>query len=169
MRQAIYAQPDNADLWNAMGTTVMESGEAGEAVTFHAEALRLRPGYARAAHNLAHALELTGDVEGALTHFKAAIDNAESEPDRVISTHGYSQVLLAAGHLADGWDTYQVRLNMHYSSATNFLIPAKPWDGADPAALAGRTLVVVGEQGIGDEVLFANIFRDAQKSGRTSR
>jgi tetratricopeptide (TPR) repeat protein len=162
LRQAIYGDPENADLWNAMGTTVMESGEAGEAITFHAEALRLRPGYARAAHNLAHALELTGDVEGALTHFKAAIDNAEAVPDRVISTHGYSHTLLSAGRLAEGWNLYQSRLNMHYRFATNFLIPSKPWDGADPAELKGKTLVVIGEQGIGDEVLFANTFHDAQ-------
>ncbi|HCY54075.1 MAG TPA: hypothetical protein DF715_00560, partial [Oceanicaulis sp.] len=162
LRQAIYGDPENADLWNAMGTTVMESGEAVEAITFHAEALRLRPGYARAAHNLAHALELTGDVEGALTHFKAAIDNAEAEPDRVISTHGYSHTLLSAGRLAEGWNLYQSRLNMHYRFATNFLIPSKPWDGANPAELKGKTLVVIGEQGIGDEVLFANTFHDAQ-------
>ncbi|MFC4725020.1 tetratricopeptide repeat protein [Glycocaulis abyssi] len=164
LRQAIYGDQENADLWNAMGTTVMESGEAAEAITFHAEALRLRPGYARAAHNLAHALELTGDVEGALTHFKAAIDSAEAEADRVISTHGYSHTLLSAGRLPEGWELYQARLNMHYRFATNFLIPARPWDGADRAELKGKTLVVVGEQGVGDEVLFANTFHDAQEA-----
>lgn len=160
LRQAIYAHPESADLWNAMGTTVMESGDAGEAATFHSEALRLRPGYARAHHNLAHALELVGDLEGALTHFEAAIDKAEGEADHVISSHGYSHTLLSAGRLAEGWEMYRMRLNMHYSSATNFLIPARPWDGADPAELAGKTLVVVGEQGIGDEVLFASTFQD---------
>lgn len=164
LRQAIYGEPENADLWNALGTTVMESGEAGEAITFHAEALRLRPGYARAHHNLAHALELTGDVAGALTHFKAAVDNAESESERVVSTHGYSHSLLAAGELEKGWDLYRLRLSMHYRFATNFLIPAKPWDGADATELAGKTLVVVGEQGVGDEVLFANTLHDAQKA-----
>lgn len=164
LRQAIYGDPENADLWNAMGTTVMESGDAPEAITFHAEALRLRPGYARAHHNLAHALELTGDKEGGLVHFKAAIDNAENEADRVISSHGYSHALLAAGHLKEGWELYRMRLNMHYRFATNFLIPARPWDGADPAELDGKTLVVVGEQGIGDEVLFASTFHDAQKA-----
>ena len=164
LRQAIYGDPENADLWNAMGTTVMESGDAAEAITFHAEALRLRPGYARAAHNLAHALELTGDVEGALAHFKTAIDNAESEADAVISRHGYSHTLLSAGRLAEGWELYLSRLNMHYRFATNFLIPARPWDGADPAELTGKTLVVIGEQGIGDEVLFASTFQDAQEA-----
>lgn len=164
LRQAIYAEPENADLWNSLGTAVMESGEAAEAITFHAEALRLRPGYARAAHNLAHALELTGDVEGALAHFKAAIDNAESEPDRVISTHGYSHTLLSAGRLAEGWNLYRARLNMHYRFATNFLVPSRPWDGADPAELCGKTLVVIGEQGIGDEVLFASTFQEAQRA-----
>lgn len=164
LRQAIYAEPENADLWNALGTAVMESGDAAEAATFHAEALRLKPGYARAHHNLAHVLELTGDVESALTHFKAAIDNAQSESDLVVSRHGYSHTLLSAGRLAEGWDLYRWRLNMHYRFATNFLIPSPCWDGANPGELDGKTLVVIGEQGIGDEVLFASTFHDAQKA-----
>ncbi len=161
LRQAIYADQQNPDLWNALGTAVMESGDAAEAATFHAEALRLRPGYARAHHNLAHVLELQGDVEGALTHFRAALDNPASERDAVITSHGLSHTLLSAGELKEGWEMYRWRLNMHYSFATNYLIPAPPWDGADPSELKGKTLVVVGEQGIGDEVLFANTFADA--------
>lgn len=161
LRQAIYADPENPDLWNSMGTTVMEAGEAGEAVTFHTEALRLKPGYARAHHNLAHVQGLLGDVENAMFHFRAAVENAESEREHVISSHGLSSILLSAGQLEEGWDMYRWRLNMHYSFATNFLIPATPWDGADPAVLDGKTLAVVGEQGIGDEVLFASTFADA--------
>ncbi|WP_429912304.1 tetratricopeptide repeat protein [Glycocaulis sp.] len=164
LRQAIYADPENPDLWNSMGTTVMESGEAAEAVTFHTEALRLKPGYARAHHNLAHVQGLLGDVENAIFHFRAAVKNAESEREHVISSHGLSSILLSAGQLEEGWDMYRWRLNMHYSFATNFLIPAPAWDGADPAVLDGKTLVVVGEQGIGDEVLFASTFHDAQKA-----
>ncbi|MCC5981389.1 MAG: tetratricopeptide repeat protein [Oceanicaulis sp.] len=161
LRQAIYADQENPDLWNALGTAVMEAGDAAEAATFHAEALRLKPGYGRAHHNLAHVLELQGDVQGALTHFRAALANAESERDSVITSHGLSHTLLSAGELEEGWEMYRWRLDRHYSFATNYLIPAPPWDGADPAELNGQTLVIVGEQGIGDEVLFANTFADA--------
>lgn len=161
LRQAIYADQENPDLWNALGTAVMEAGDAAEAATFHAEALRLKPGYARAHHNLAHVLELLGDVENSVIHFRAAVENAESERERVISSHGLSSTLLSSGQLEEGWDMYRWRLNMHYSFATNYLIPSPPWDGADRAALDGKVLAIVGEQGVGDEVLFANTFADA--------
>ncbi|KAA5802245.1 tetratricopeptide repeat protein [Alkalicaulis satelles] len=160
LRAAIYAAPETPELWNALGTTLMDSGEPEQSLTFYEEALRLRPGFARAHHNMAYALELKGDPEAAIPHFEAALDAPASEQDKVVSSHGYAHTLLAAGRIAKGWEWYEWRRNMHYRYATNFLIPGRSWNGMDAGELAGRTVSVVGEQGLGDEVLFANILPD---------
>lgn len=161
LRQAIYAQPENADLWNALGTAVMESGDAAQAATFYREVLRLRPDYSRGHHNLAHVLELTGDIAAALPHYETARADPASEKDGVISAHAHAHALLAAGRLAEGWAEYPVRLNPLYDQATNFLIPGAPWGGEDPADLRGKTILLIGEQGIGDEILFASMIGEA--------
>jgi len=160
LRAAIYAAPDNAILWNALGTTLFESGDSQQAVTFYEEALRLRPDFSRVHHNIAFALETLGRIEDALKHYEFATENAASEADLVISNHAYSQALLSAGRLRQGWDLYRWRLNRHYPHATNFLLQAAPWEGDDSEELKGRTIVLMGEQGLGDEVLFANVFQD---------
>ncbi|MGY6628929.1 MAG: tetratricopeptide repeat protein [Oceanicaulis sp.] len=160
LRAAIYAAPETTELWNALGTTLMDWGQPDQSLTFFSEALRLKPGYARAHHNMAYALELNGDPHAAVPHFEAALENPASEQDRVVSSHGYSHTLLAAGQIAKGWEWYEWRRNMHYRYATNFLIPGRSWNGTDKSELTGKTLVVMGEQGLGDEVLFANILPD---------
>ncbi|MCC5995230.1 MAG: tetratricopeptide repeat protein [Oceanicaulis sp.] len=160
LRAALYAAPETPELWNALGTTLMDWGQPEQSLTFYAEALRLKPGFARAHHNMGYALELNGDAHSAISHFEAALEAPASEPDKVVSSHGYAHTLLAAGHISKGWEWYEWRRNMHYKHATNFLIPGRSWNGADRSELAGKTLVVVGEQGLGDEVLFANILPD---------
>lgn len=164
LRQAIYAEPENADLWNALGTAVMESGEAEQAVTFHEEVLRLRPGYSRGHHNLAGVLTLLDDTEGALAHYEAALAHALSGRETVISRHALSNAQLAAGRLEAGWESYLARLDTHYDSATIYLMDGPRWDGADASELEGKTILIVGEQGIGDEILFANVIADAIKA-----
>ncbi len=160
LRAAIYAAPETTELWNALGTTLMDWGQPDQSLTFFAEALRLTPGFARAHHNMAYALELSGDAQAALPHFEAALENPASEQDKVVSSHGYAHTLLAAGQISKGWEWYEWRRNMHYRHATNFLIPGRSWNGTDASELNGKTLVAVGEQGLGDEVLFANILPD---------
>jgi tetratricopeptide (TPR) repeat protein len=160
LRAAIYADQENPDLWNALGTSVLESGDIDQAITFYSEVLRLKPGYTRGHHNLARALELAGRVEDALPHYETSVEKALSEKDRVLSTHALAHACLASGRIARGWEMYGARLNPHYDMATRYLLPGEPWDGADPAALEGRTVLVMGEQGIGDEILFANALPD---------
>ena len=74
--------------------------------------------------------------------------------------HSRSMVLLACGRLEEGWATNAARLDPNRAQATLFTIDAPMWDGVDPAQIRGKTLVLVGEQGLGDEVLFMNTVKD---------
>jgi hypothetical protein len=64
-------------------------------------------------------------------------------------------MLVARGRLEEGWPAYEARLSHHYPDATHFQIGRPRWAPGDE--LKGRTLLLVGEQGLGDEVLFANL------------
>ena len=156
LRAAVYARPEEPALWNALGTTLLEAGDPDQAGVFYEECLRLRPDFARAHHNLAYTLEMRGEAERAVEHFQQALTNPDSPRDRVAMTHALSLACLASGELQRGWDLYSVRLDPLYDDATLYAIAPPRWDGADPSEIAGKTLLVIGEQGLGDEVLFLN-------------
>ncbi len=160
VRAEIYRRPEVSDLWNTMATIVLEQGDPDNAVTFAREAIRLDDSGYHARHNLAYALELVGEVEPAGAEYKAAYDSLPPNKDRVIVEHAFSLNRLAAGDLEEGWRRYESRLSHHYPLATLYPIEQPRWDGADLEAVRGKTLLIVGEQGIGDEILFMNMLGD---------
>lgn len=160
LRATIYSNPDHYDLWNALGTVLIESGDPEQATTFYEESLRLNPAFGRAWNNLAYAHDLTGDLDASIKAFDQALEHAANPKDTAIMRHGRSLSYLAKGDLGRGWPEYEVRLDPNYKDATLFEISLPRWDGADPAQLEGKRVVMVGEQGLGDEVMFMNTARD---------
>ena len=153
LRAAIYAKPESPDLWNSLGTTLLESGDPEQAVTFYQEALRLNPDYNRGHHNLAFCLDLMGDIEGGIEHFRKALSLDPTPVDKVTMEHGLSLALLARGELEEGWELYESRLSPLYKNCVLFHVNAPYWSGADPDAIRGKRLLLVAEQGLGDEIM----------------
>jgi tetratricopeptide (TPR) repeat protein len=161
LRAAIYATPENAELWNSLGTTLLESGEPEQAITFYQEAARLKPDYARAHYNMAFALDLMGDNAEAITHFRKALALDPKPEDRVTMEHGLSMALMTAGELEEGWALYERRLHPLYKKRVEFAIQRPYWSGADPSEVRGKRLLLVGEQGLGDEIMHATALEKA--------
>ncbi len=158
LKTAIHANPTDPLLWNTLGTVVCEQGDVTTAITFYEEALRFDPRFAKARYNRGNARLALGELDGALVDCEAAMLDATAEDDRLMMRLARSTIAIAQGRLGDGWDDYEARLDPNFAGATLFLINAPRWTpGAD---LAGKTLVLMGEQGLGDEVLFANMLPD---------
>jgi tetratricopeptide (TPR) repeat protein len=156
LRSSIFLHPENVELWNSLGTVLAESGDPAGATTFFTEALRLKPDFARAHNNMANMYELIGEPFKAVEHFDLALRNPQDEMDRATMLHGRSLLLLACGRLADGWKAQQCRLDLNNAQATIFAMSCPRWESHDLADIKGKTVVLVGEQGLGDEVLFLN-------------
>lgn len=161
LRTSIYSHQDSALLWNSLGTVMMEQTNFDKAVLFYEQALQIEPEMARAFHNLGYCHATEGDHAKGLEYLEKGLalgtlpdnEKAESEHARAIS-------LIGLGRLDEAWDAYECRNNPRYSSATVFSIPLPKWDG-EP--LEGKKILVVGEQGLGDEVLFMNTGHDLVK------
>jgi hypothetical protein len=145
-------------LWNTLGSCLSEQGQSEASVTFYQEALRLDPGFAKARYNLANVMGSLGDQAAAIREIDAALPGAENGYERTMMLFARATHLLASGDLERGWDAYEARLDPDYASGVNFLIDRPRWIPGDD--LAGKRLLVVGEQGLGDEVLFANLLPD---------
>jgi tetratricopeptide (TPR) repeat protein len=158
LKPAILKRPETPMLWNTMGTVVAEQGDFENSEVFFHEALRLQPDFPKAQYNLGNTRLSLGDAEGALAACDAALAGVTAEDERQMMRLARSTILITLGRIAEGWDEYEARFNPHFADVTQMLVDRPRWEpGAD---LAGKSLLVIGEQGLGDEVLFANTLPD---------
>jgi tetratricopeptide (TPR) repeat protein len=158
LRNAIYLHPQAPDLWNTLGTVLQEQGEPEQSLVFLEEAVRLKPGFARAFHNLGSSLTDLARYDEACAAFDAALRGAAAATDQVEMRHARAAARLGAGRVSEGWSDYEARLDPLAHDAIQFQLPKPRWRG-EP--LEGKRLLVIGEQGLGDEILFMNAAPDA--------
>ena len=157
VRNALFLMPEEAMLWNTLGTIMGEQSDFTQAVLFYKEAARLKPTLSRAYHNLGHALSHTGPLTEALENFNLALEHCDLDADRAETLHARGICLAAMGRLEAAWPDYEERLNPRCSQAVYFAIQARRWDGED---LRGKKILFTGEQGLGDEIMLAGMVPD---------
>jgi tetratricopeptide (TPR) repeat protein len=155
----IQANPENPLLWNTLGTVLTDQGDFEAATPFFDEALRLDETFVKARYNRSTAKLQMGDPDAALIDCEAALTGHMAEHERAMMNLARSTMLIAQGRLDEGWRAYDARLSHHYTDATIYMIDRPRW--TPEAKVRGKTLLLVGEQGLGDEVLFANLLPEA--------
>jgi tetratricopeptide (TPR) repeat protein len=158
LRMAIYRLPDQPMLWNSLGSVLAEIGRAEESIVFYEEALRLNPKLASAWHNLGFVYAHLGVLDKARSAYEAALNLSKHQLEEVEIRHAHALCLAGMGELADGFAAYEIRTDRRFRASNLYHTPAPKWAG-EP--LEGKRLVLVGEQGLGDEIMFANTIPDA--------
>lgn len=162
LRRAATRRPEEPVLWNALGVLVNQQGDSDRALVFFEQALRLSPRFAQAAYNRSNVWLDLGDAGKGLAECERAIALAErdgaSAPDLAMMRFAAATMRLCAGELASGWDAYESRLSEDLARPVRFETDAPRWRAEDD--LAGRALLIFGEQGLGDEVMFASLVPD---------
>jgi len=167
LKAALNRMPQESILWNALATVLAEEGRSDESLVFYEEAVRLSPGFARAYHNLGYAYQHLGRLEEALANYDKALELAVDPTERRESRHSRSICLIGAGKIEKGFAEYEVRNDQRFRAYLHHLVDAPLWKGEN---LAGKKLLIVGEQGLGDEFMFANILPDLQRAvGETGK
>jgi len=107
--------------------------------------------------NLGIVLTLQGRLDAAMDAHRRALGGAPEglTPLRVILLWNTGLTLLASGRLREGWDAYEARIPLGLGPRTRAPLPEWGVTGDDP-----RSVLVVGEQGVGDEVLFGSCLSD---------
>lgn len=149
-RRAIRLNPLSAPFRNNLGTVFERAGRFDDAASAYRSAVALDPAtLADALNNLGMAAQHKGRSETAKIWLTRAL-----LVDRRHALAGWNLGLLqlTSGDLTTGWAGYERRF------AASALQPPRVirlpvWRGE---ALNGRRLLVWGEQGIGDEILFAS-------------
>src|SRR5262249_34498073 len=139
-------------------TIVSDQGDFANAVVFFTEALRLDPAFPKARYNLGNAKLMLGDTDGAREDCETALKAVMAEDERQMMRLSRSTILLCQGRLGEGGDEYEARLHPQFNNRTEFVVERPRWEPG--LNLQGKRLLVVGEQGLGDEVLFGNVLAD---------
>lgn len=160
LRALLGVEPESPVLWNTLGTVLSDQGDMTTALTFFEEALRHDPAFAKARYNRANARQPLGDATGALEDVEAALPGAESPYERAMMQMARAMLLMSLGRIPEGFEAYEVRLDPHLPEAMRVAVDAPRWDpkGED---IRGKRLLIVGEQGLADEMVFGTCVGDA--------
>jgi Tfp pilus assembly protein PilF len=153
-RAALRLEPANALAHYNLGDLLLVQERPAEALARARSALETMPGLAAAHRLMGFALEAQGRYDEALQAFRASAVNEHERPEARLWE---SLARLRRGEYGAGWDLYEARLEVADIPCLHERFDYPRWRGA---SLAGRTLLVQREQGIGDEIMFASCLPD---------
>ncbi|MGH8617878.1 MAG: tetratricopeptide repeat protein [Burkholderiales bacterium] len=152
LERALALAPDDAEAQHNLGLLALESGAAAEALARFERANAARPGNPAILAATGHALRDLGRLDAAIAAYEQALALAPDLGDALLN-RAYARLM--QGDYARGWDEYERRFEATATGAGGTGAPR--WQGE---ALAGRRLLVYGEQGLGDEIMFASCLPD---------
>lgn len=150
---------DKPEIWNNMGSCWKAENDNERARNNFMKALSIkeRTDYY---NNIATLYVNEGDPEEGQ---KYALKALELDPNNLKAHWNYSLLLLEAGDFKQGFKEYDCgimsndRPNKYYSENPT-LVPY--YFGADGQDLDGKTIIIYGEQGLGDEIMFASALQE---------
>jgi hypothetical protein len=151
--------PERADAHVTRAAILAELGRETESLAAIEEAKRLGAEERSYLSTLALARAILGDHAAALADFERAI---AADPESVQTYYNRAFLRLSIGDWEGGWQDHEWRLRQHDHPHRNFVKLAPEWRG-EP--LAGKRLLVYGEQGLGDTIQFLRYVARLRETG----
>ena len=145
-RRAVELKSDYAGAHNNLAAALVSQEKFALAAASCRQALKLRPDYAEACFNLAFSLRQQGMLAEAAASYRQA---TELKPDFVDAHNNYAATLFLMGRLVEAWPQYEWRWKCKGVVRPSLQQPH--WTGSN---LAGGTILLHSEQGLGDALQF---------------
>lgn len=156
--QALALAPDAPAILSNLGTVLKDLGHLPDAVGMLRHAVATGGGVP-ALSNLGHALYLQGNLAEAEQCFVQALALSPNDPDAAFHL---GVVELLTGQWAAGWEHYEARWNLSRHHETRRHESSPLWQGED---LAGKTILLWSEQGLGDTLHFIRLAQQVKAKG----
>lgn len=160
LSKAVALRPDKPEIWQNLGHIADKMFRFDESLYCYEQADKLDPGDYQNYASMSSAYTGLGLTDMGLAYAEKALKlNHDSEIAQV--NKGFAH--LALKQWPEGWAGYEQMLG-HKSKrrkATAYTVPAKFWEGE-----TAENVVIYGEQGVGDEIMFASMVADAKQKAK---
>ncbi|TKC87962.1 tetratricopeptide repeat protein [Trinickia terrae] len=160
-RQALAIRPDSVEALNNLGSVLQAFDRLPEAADVYRQAIAIREDLAEAHQNLGNVLKELGQHSGAEAAYRRAIAIRANYGD---ANFGLATLLLGTGRFEEGWRLYECRYEqpgfVHHQ--TREMLNCPQWQGE---ALAGKSLLVWQEDGLGDMIQFGRYLAPLKAQG----
>lgn len=147
--KVVKLRPNEFNGWLAFGSALLGARRHAESLAAFRRALVIQPGSTIGYCNMALALANLGRIEEGIEACQKA---TFIEPGSPVASFNMGAMLLKLGNFRDGWQAYNYRFAMKEEKWLREEAHAAPWTG-EP--LAGKSILILGEQGNGDQIQFA--------------
>lgn len=153
-RKALGLSPNSAETRINLAAALFSLEQYEESLLQSEKALALNPGLAEAQMSCGRALQALHRYEEALPYINRTL---EIDPERKDVIHNKSILCLSLERFSEGWKLYETRFTENSRGAV-FRVHSSPrWNGK----FVEGNLAVWGEQGVGDQILYASMVPDA--------
>jgi len=157
-RRALALRPDYPEAQASLGHVLCQSGKIEEAILHGEQAVVRRPELVEAQNFLGVSHLEAGSPVRAIECFRAALAR---DPEHAKTRHNLGLAHLLAGDFAPGWEGYEWRFQANPALGQPLPLPA--WDGSP---LAGKSILIHAEQGVGDEIMFASCLPEIVRTAK---
>jgi tetratricopeptide (TPR) repeat protein len=161
-RRAIELDPRFAAAYPNLGGALCDLGRHAEAVPVLKAAVDLAPGAAGGHSNLANALLGLGRIEEARASYDKAVACGPADPHMASARFNRSLLVLLDGDYREGFAEYEWRRRGGLPNYKPRAFAEPEWQGED---LAGRTILLHAEQGMGDTLQFCRFVPEVEARG----
>jgi tetratricopeptide (TPR) repeat protein len=158
--RALALDPRFIESLNNRGNILQKLGRHQDAVGSYDLALALNPDYAEVLNNRGRSLAFLGRHVEALANTSRAI---AIKPDYIDAQWNEALLMLRLGDFAEGWKQYEWRFKRGEGLKKLRTYPQPLWRGEAP--VAGKTIFVHFEQGLGDTIQFGRYTRLLAQQG----